>query len=99
MNAHVSDLQPNLADISAHLHALFHPAFVHGYPNAYIQIAFGHPNSGAVNDAQMWSAHDLKDAAKFIATKNAAGYNVYTSPPLLQFDRDPPMKRARKIAI
>jgi hypothetical protein len=44
----------------------------------------------------MWSAHDLKDAAKFIATKNAAGYNVYTSPPLLQFDRDPPMKRAKE---
>lgn len=95
MNTLAQALQPNLADIHAHFHALFHPAFTHQYPTAYIQIAYGHPNNGAVNEAQIWSAHDLRDAAKFAANKNAAGYNVYTSPALLQFDRDPPMKRAK----
>lgn len=96
MNAHHQVLQPNLTDIQAHFYALFHPAFTHQYPDAYIQIAYGHPNSGNVNEAQIWSAHDLKDAAKFAAKKNAAGYNIYTSPALLKYDRDPPMKRARE---
>lgn len=94
MNAQTEAPAPNLADIQAHFHELFHPAFTHPHPKAYIQIAYGHPSTGAVNEAQIWSAHDLNGAAKFAAKKNAAGYNVYTSPALLKYDRDPPMKRA-----
>lgn len=73
---------PNIADISAHLSALFAPGFVHAYPDAWIEIAYGHPDirDGAVNQAQNFSAFDLKRAAEFAEAKNRAGFNVYTSP-------------------
>ncbi|MCA1531438.1 AAA family ATPase [Bradyrhizobium sp. NBAIM03] len=98
MNAGAQALQPNLADIQAHFHALFHPAFVHAYPNAFIQIAYADPSrGGSVNEAKIFEAHDLKSAAMEAATLNANGYNVYTSPALLQFPnrKVPPDKRVR----
>ncbi|WP_025037036.1 AAA family ATPase [Bradyrhizobium sp. DOA9] len=95
MNSPIQALQPNLIDINAHLHALFHPGFTHSYPNSYIQIAYGPPSTGNVNQAQIWSAHDLKGAAEFAAKKNADGFNVYVSPALLQFDGEPPPKRVK----
>jgi hypothetical protein len=39
--------------------------------------------------AQIWPAAELKDVAKVAAYRNGKGYNIYVSPPLLQFDRDP----------
>ena len=36
-------LEPNRADINAHLHALFHPNFVLPYPDAWIEIAIANP--------------------------------------------------------
>lgn len=98
MNTNAQALQPNLGDIQAHFHALFHPAFVHAYPNAFIQIAYADPSrGGSVNEAKIFEAHDLKSAAMEAATLNANGYNVYTSPALLQFPnrKMPPDKRVR----
>ncbi len=43
MNAVPMKLSPNKTDIAAHLHALFSPAFVHLFPDAWIEIAYGHP--------------------------------------------------------
>jgi hypothetical protein len=55
MNAHAQPLQPNLAQISEHLYALIDPTFVHPYPDAWIEIAYGHPaiKDGAINGARM----------------------------------------------
>jgi len=39
-------LAPNKADISAHLYALFDQAFVHPYPDAWIEIAYGYAATG-----------------------------------------------------
>ena len=36
-------LEPNRADINAHLYALFHPDFVMPYPDAWIEIAIANP--------------------------------------------------------
>jgi len=36
-------LEPNRADINAHLRALFHPTFVLPYPDAWIEIAIANP--------------------------------------------------------
>lgn len=73
-------LVPNLADITRHLYVLFDPAFVRPYTDLWIEVAYGHPNSGnAINQAQDVSAFDLKSAAEFAAAKNTAdgGYNLY----------------------
>jgi hypothetical protein len=75
---------PNMVDIAAHLHALFSPAFVHPFPDAWIEIAYGHPASGNLNEAQNFSAFELKEAAEFAVAKNAAGCNVYVGPALRQ---------------
>jgi hypothetical protein len=76
-------LLPNIADISAHLYALFPPAFVHGYPDANIEIAWADPTIGnAVNQAKIVSAFDLENAAVFAFQKNTAGFNVYVAPAL-----------------
>ncbi|MCJ9700868.1 AAA family ATPase [Bradyrhizobium sp. SHOUNA76] len=99
MNAHASDLQPNLNDINAHLFALYRPAWTNSYPDAYIQIAYGHPHSGGdVNQAQIYPVHELKDIAAFVAKRNALGYNVYTSPVLLHFPNRtmPPDRRVKE---
>ena len=67
MDARINDtatgdkgLSPNKADIAAHLHALFPPTFVHLYPDAWIEIAYGNPATGGKPDeAQHFSAFDL----------------------------------------
>ncbi len=76
-------LLPNLADINAHLYALFAPALVQGYPDAKIEIAYADPKTGnAVNKAEIFSAFDLEKAAAFAERKNTAGFNVYIAPAL-----------------
>ncbi|MET3364256.1 AAA family ATPase [Bradyrhizobium ottawaense] len=95
MNAQTEAPAPNLNDINEHLYALFDPAFVHSHPGAYIQYAYSHPNSGNVDDAQVCLATELSDLAKFAAKRSSLGYNVYIIPALLQFDRNPPMKRVK----
>ncbi len=70
-------LQPNLTDITAHLYALFEPAFVHPHPDAWIEIAVSHAHSGKVNEAQNFSVFDLRDAAKYAEAITRAGHNVY----------------------
>jgi hypothetical protein len=74
----------NIADISAHLYALFAPAFVQPYPDAWIEIAYSHPEirDGAVDQAQTYSAFELKQAAEFAEAKNRAGFNIYVGPAL-----------------
>jgi hypothetical protein len=69
-------LIPNKADIAAHLYALFDPAFVLPYPDAWIEIAFGRPD-GKLNKAGNFPAFDLQEAVDFAVEKNAAGFNVY----------------------
>lgn len=77
-------LEPSKADIAKHLHALFDPAFVKSYPEARIEIPFGHPDirKGAVNDAEVFSVFDLKGAAEFAENKNREGFNIYVCPAL-----------------
>jgi hypothetical protein len=74
--AGTSQLAPNLADISAHLHALFAPDFVHRHPDAWIEIAFARPDE-KLNKAEIFSAFDLEGAAKFAFDTNKRGFNVY----------------------
>jgi predicted P-loop ATPase len=69
-------LAPNKADISAHLYALFAPAFVQPYPDAWFEIAYGRPD-GALNAAENFSVFDPEKAVTFAVAKNTAGYNVY----------------------
>jgi hypothetical protein len=76
VNAHVEILRPDVAAISAHLHALFAPDFVQPYPDAWIEIAFARPDE-SLNKAHTFSAFDLEGAAKFAADINMRGSNVY----------------------
>jgi hypothetical protein len=82
--ADCNQLSPKLADINEHLHALFDPAFVHSYPDAWIEIAYGRPSidGGAVRDAQNYDVFELKNAAEFAEAKNRAGFNIYVGPAL-----------------
>ena len=74
---------PNMTDISAHLYALFDPAFVQAYPEAWIEIAYGHAASGgAIRDAQNYSVFKLKEAAEFAEARNKNGDNIYVGPAL-----------------
>jgi hypothetical protein len=78
-------LAPNITDIKNHLHALFDPAFVHAYPDAWIEIAYGHAASGgAITDAQNYSVFQLKEAAEFTEARNKTGWNMYVGPALRQ---------------
>ncbi|WP_027556614.1 AAA family ATPase [Bradyrhizobium sp. Cp5.3] len=92
-NITVADLKPNLEQISAHLYALFAPEFVAAYPDAWIEIAYMLPASGELNQAQNFSAFDLKGAAEFAAAKNEAGYNVYVGA-ALRHGKEPRSGRA-----
>src|SRR6516225_4715034 len=65
--------QPNKADISKHLYALFPPKFVHKFPGALIEIAYGFPP----DRAQLFSAFDLGAVADFALARNLEGNNVY----------------------
>jgi hypothetical protein len=78
-------LLPNKADISAHLYALFDPAFVQAYPDAWIEIAYGFAATGGnIHEAQNFSALQLKDAVEFAEARNKAGWNLYVGPALRQ---------------
>jgi hypothetical protein len=68
--------QPNRADINSHLYALFPPEFVQGFPDALVEIAYGDPE-GKPNQAQLFSAFKLDEAADFAAAHNLKGSNVY----------------------
>jgi hypothetical protein len=72
----LAELLPNKADISAHLYTLFAPAFTLPHPDAWIEIAFCRPD-GNLNEAQNYTAFELKEAADFAVIKNKAGFNVY----------------------
>ncbi len=82
-------LAPNKSDISAHLYALFAPAFVAPYPDAWFEIAFGHPDilDGAVNAAGTFTVFELAEATTFAEEKNIAGYNMYVGVALRSGDR------------
>jgi hypothetical protein len=84
--AGTSQLAPNLADISAHLHALFAPDFVHHYPDAWIEIAYCRPDE-KLNKAEIFSAFDLEGAAKFAFDTNTRGFNVYVGAALRHGDK------------
>jgi hypothetical protein len=76
-------LGPNITDMNRHLFELFSPAFVAGYPEAKIEIAWADPKTGnAVNQAKIFSAFDLEKAAAFAFKTNTAGFNVYVAPAL-----------------
>lgn len=76
-------LTPNISDISAHLYAMFSPAFVQAYPDAWFEIAYGHAASGgAIHEAQNYSVFQLKEAAEFAEARNKAGWNMYVGPAL-----------------
>jgi AAA domain len=79
-------LIPNKVDIAAHLYALFPPAFVQTYPDAWFKIAFGRPD-GKPDAAENFSVFDLETAVEFAERKNAAGCNVYVGPALRQGTR------------
>ena len=72
--------QPNKADIMAQLAALFPPDFVHPYPDALIEIAYGMP--GNISKAQLFSAFQLEAAADFAIARNLRGCNIYVGPTL-----------------
>jgi hypothetical protein len=87
MNVHIHSFseappapQPNKADANSHLYALFPPDFVGGFPDSLIEIAFGPP--GNVNQARLFSAFKLDEAADFAVAQNLQGYNVYVGPTL-----------------
>jgi hypothetical protein len=67
--------KPNVGDISAHLHALFSPGFVHRWPDAQIEVVYGPP--GVFTDPRWFSAFDLKTIVDFVEVRNAYGDNVY----------------------
>jgi hypothetical protein len=76
-------LSPNKLDIAAHLYALFNPAFVQPYPDAWFEVAYCSPD-GAITDAQNYSVFELKQAVEFAEARNAAGDNLYVGPALRQ---------------
>jgi AAA domain len=95
----IAPLVPNRIDIAAHLHALFGPAFVHPYPESWIEIAYGWPASGNhITDAQNFSAFDLDRAVEFAEARNKAGWNLYVGPALRQ-GKQPGDGRADKTLV
>ncbi|MET3968071.1 AAA family ATPase [Bradyrhizobium sp. S3.9.1] len=71
-------LQPNKADIARHLFELFSPSFVHFHPDAWIEIAYGHPEAGGKPDkAKRFSVFEHEVAVEFAEVTNKAGRNVY----------------------
>jgi hypothetical protein len=93
-------LTPNKSDISAHLYALFSPGFVAPYPDAWFEIAFGHPSisDGAVNAAATFTVFELEEATTFAEEKNIAGFNMYVGVALRHGDR-PQSGRAKDEAV
>jgi AAA domain len=68
-------LKPNVEDISAHLHALFSPGFVHAWPDAQIEVVYGPP--GVFTSSRWFSAFDLKTVTDFVEMRSAHGDNIY----------------------
>jgi AAA domain len=68
-------LKPNVEDISAHLHALFPPGFVHRWPDAQIEVVYGPP--GVFTVSRWFPAFDLKSIVELVEVRNACGDNVY----------------------
>src|ERR1700722_12407573 len=87
-------LLPNMADISAHLYAMFDPAFVQVYPDAWIEIAFSYPGHGSVDEAKNYRVFELKEAAEFAEAKNKAGFNIYVGV-ALRHGKEPRSGRAK----
>jgi hypothetical protein len=75
-------LKPNVEDISAHLHALFSPGFVHRSPDAEIEVVYGPP--GVFTISRWFPAFDLKAIVGFVEVRNACGDNVYIGAALRQ---------------
>jgi predicted P-loop ATPase len=82
----MNDLAPNKSDISAHLYALFDPAFVQSHPDAWIEIAYCRPD-GKLDKAGNFSAFKLEEAVEFAIKQNAAGNNVYVGAALRHGDK------------
>jgi putative DNA primase/helicase len=80
------ELLPNKDHIATHVYALFSPRFVQPYPDAWIEIAWSDPESGDLNRARKFSAHDLEPIVDFAERKNREGYNVYVGAALRQGD-------------
>jgi putative DNA primase/helicase len=94
-------LKPDLAAMTAHIYELCHPAFTLAYPNAVLEIAYGHPaiRNGDVDQAHTYPAlsdQDLPYAAEIAAERNAKGCNTYIGVALRSYgDRAiPPDRRA-----
>lgn len=68
--------------ISAHLHGLFYPSFVHAYPEAMIEIAHGPPDEGP-RTGRLFSAFDPGRVVEFCEAQSRAGHNVYVAPVLM----------------
>jgi hypothetical protein len=85
-------LEADICGICKHLYTLFAPEFVQAYPEAWIEIAYGHPH-GKLDAAEIFSVFDLESAAEFAEKKNNDGYNVYVGAALRQGDQ-PPFGRA-----
>jgi hypothetical protein len=68
-------LKPKVEDISAHLHGLFPPGFVHRWPDAQIEVVCG--PAGVFTGSRWFSAFDLKAIAEVVQERNACGDNVY----------------------
>ena len=67
--------QPDKSTILKHLWALFPADFVHQYPDAMIEIAYGAP--GSLDRAQLFPAFNLDEAAAFALSENRKGRNLY----------------------
>src|SRR5215471_3457356 len=87
MNAFNRDIEPNKAAVLEQLTALFPPEFVHPYPDALVEIAYGTP--GNLDKAELFSAFKLDAAADFAIAKNRRGCNVYVGPTLKKGDTAP----------
>ena len=92
-------LCPNKADIAAHLYALFAPAFVKDFPEAWFEVAYGRAaTGGAANEAKLFSVFHLKEAADFAEEKNKGGFNIYVGPAMRQGEK-PKSGRAKDAAV
>src|SRR4029079_4344933 len=69
--------QPNRTDIDRHLFELFPPAFVHHWPDAWVEIAYTTPATGNLDNGRQFSVLKLEEAADFAEAQNRAGSNVY----------------------
>ena len=93
MNARTQILRPDVAAISAFFYALFHPTFVHPFPEAWIEVVGIKPD-GRMN-WRFFSAHDLKPAVDFAVKMNERGFNCYVGAALRHGDQ-PSSGRAGK---